>query len=138
MAKFKVELPNEIIKQMATLEKDTTKMLQEMTEAGAKVVESNIKMNVPHTWLGKSIMNCLKVTDPYYTPTDDGINTKVAFYGYFMNENNKKTPAPLVANVTEFGRSDNSYPKKPFMRKSFKKSQIQKAMLDIQKKYIKE
>ena len=83
-------------------------------------------------------MSCLQITKTYKTPSDDGINTKVAFYGYFKNEDGKIVPAPLVANVTEYGISNSPYPKKPFLRKSFRKAQIEKAMLSVQKKYIKE
>ena len=136
MARFKTELPNDIIKQFATIEKNTDKMLEEMTEAGAKVVLSNIKSSIPSSWYSSNIMKCLKVTKPYKTPSDDGVNTKVAFYGYFINRHNEKIPAPLVANVTEYGRHNSPYPKKPFLRKSFKKAQIEKAMQAIQDKYI--
>ena len=112
-------------------------MLKEMTEAGAKVVYENIKASVPQDWYASKIMKCLKMTRPYKTPSDDGVNTKVAFYGYFINSNDKKVAAPLVANVTEYGRSDNNpYPKRPFMRRAFNKSKIEKAMQAVQDKYI--
>jgi hypothetical protein len=111
-------------------------MLKEMTKAGAKVVLKNIKANVPSSFHGSNIMKCLKVTRSYETPSDDGINTKVAFYGYFINEQGRRVPAPLVCNVFEYGRSD--FNKRPFLRKSFKESEIEKAMLEVQKKYIKE
>lgn len=136
MAKFKAELPNDIIKEFEKVEKNTDKMLKEMTEAGARVVLSNIKSSVPSSWYSSGIMKCLKVTKPYKTPSDDGVNTKVAFYGYFINRNKERIPAPLVANVTEYGRSNSPYPKKPFMRRSFKKSQIEQAMQAVQDKYI--
>jgi len=136
MARFNAELPNDIIKQFETVEKNTDKMLEEMTEAGARVVLSNIKSSVPQSWYTSNIMRCLKITRPYKTPSDDGVNTKVAFYGYFINRNNEKIAAPLVANVTEYGRSNSPYPKRPFLRKSFKKAQIKKAMQAIQDKYI--
>ena len=136
MAKFELELSNDIMKQFSDLDKNLDKMLGEMTEAGARVVLENIKTNVPHSWFSSNIMKCLKVTKTYKTPSDDGVNTKVAFYGYFINRNGEKIPAPLVANVTEYGRSNSSYPKKPFMRKSFKKAEIEKAMEKIQDKYI--
>lgn len=137
MAKFKAELPNDIIKDFEKVEKNTDKMLAEMTEAGAEVVYNNIKASVPSSWHKSDIMKCLKVTKTYKTPSDDGVNTKVAFYGYFTNKNGEKIPAPLVANVTEFGRSNSPYPKKPFLRKSFKKAQIEKAMEQVQDQYIK-
>ena len=137
MARYNVELPNDIIKQFASLDKNTSKMLEEMTDAGAKVVMENIKAAVPNSWASSNIMKCLQVTKPYRTPSDGGVNTKVAFYGYFKNKDGKKTPAPLVANVTEYGRKNAPYPKKPFLRRSFKKAQIEKAMLAVQEKYIK-
>lgn len=136
MARFKAELPNDILKQFEGVEKNTDKMLSEMTEAGAKVVYENIKASIPSSWYSSNIMRCLKITKTYKTPSDDGINTKVAIYGYFVNRNGERIPAPLVANVTEYGRSNSPYPKKPFMRKSFKKSQIEKAMQAVQDKYI--
>lgn len=136
MAQFSAQLPNDLIKQFESLEKNTDKMLKEMTEAGAQVVHDSIKNNVPASWRSSNIMKCLKVTKPYKTPSDDGINTKVAFYGYFINRNGEKIPAPLVANVTEYGRSNSPYPKRPFLRRSFNKEKIEKAMLEVQKKYI--
>lgn len=136
MARFKAELPNDIIKQFESLEKNTDQMLAEMTEAGANVVLQNIKASMPHSWYSSNIMKCLKVTKTYKTPSDDGVNTKVAFYGYFINRNGERIPAPFVANVTEYGRSNSPYPKKPFMRRSFKKAQIEKAMQAVQDKYI--
>lgn len=136
MARFNIELPNDIIKQFDSLDKNTTKMLEEMTEAGAKVVHENIKASVPQSWYASNIMKCIKMTRPYKTPSDDGVNVKVAFYGYFINGNGRKTPAPLVANVTEYGRSNSPYPKKPFMRRAFNKSKIEKAMQAVQDKYI--
>lgn len=136
MARFKAELPNDIIKQFEGVEKNTDAMLAEMTEAGAKIVLANIKANVPSSWHSSNIMKCLKVSRTYKTPTDDGVNTKVAFYGYFKNKNGEIIPAPLVANVTEYGRSNSPYPKQPFLRKSFKKGDIERAMQAVQEKYI--
>ena len=134
MAKFDLELPNDIIKQMETISDDYEKIFGEMTKAGAEVVMENIKASVPKGIRDSEMMHCLKMTEVYKTPSDDGINTKVAFYGYFTNENGEKTPAPLVANVVEYGRSNMKFPKKPFMRRSFKKKQIEAAMLKAQKK----
>ena len=136
MAKYKAELPNDIIKQFSKLEKNTDKMLSEMTEAGARLVYNNIKTSVPSSWYSSGIMKCLKVSKTYKTPSDDGVNTKVAFYGYYINRNGERIPAPLVANVTEYGRSNSPYPKKPFMRKSFNRAKINKAMQAVQDKYI--
>lgn len=136
MARFDMELPTELLSVFSTLEKNEQKMLKDMTKAGAKVVLKSIKQHVPSSFHGSRIMNCLKMTKSYRTPSDDGINTKVAFYGYFTNKNGRKVPAPLVCNVFEYGRSN--FPKKPFLRQSFNSKAIEKAMLEAQKKYIKE
>lgn len=140
MAKMEVELPTELMKVFEELGEDTQKMLEEMTQEGAKTVLANVKANVPPSFHGSNIMQCLKMTNPYKTPSDGGINSKVAFYGYFMNHNGKKSykvPAPLVCNLFEYGRSNSPYPRHPFMRKSFKKGQIEAAMMKVQDRYIK-
>ena len=134
MAKFELQLPTEIMKDFQRIYKDSDKIFGEMTKAGAEVVEKNIIANVPQNIRKSKMMDCLKLTKVYKTPSDDGINTKVGFYGYFENEDGKVVPAPLVANVFEYGRSNSPFPKQPFMRKSFKKSQIEQAMLKAQKR----
>lgn len=134
MAIFNEELPNDLIKQFETLDADCEKMLGNMTQAGAEVVYKNVMGNIPESLKKSKIMKCLKKTKVYRTKSDDGINTKVAFYGYFKNKRGIETPAPLVANIFEHGTSTVS--KQPFMRKSFKKSEIEKAMLQEQEKYI--
>lgn len=136
MASFKLELPNDLIKQISNLETNAELMMSEMTQAGAKVAFNNLKSNIPDSFRNSDIMNCLKITKVYKTPSDDGINSKVAFFGYFINHNGVKTPAPLVVNVFEFGSS--KIKKKPFVRKSFNKKQIELEMLKVQDKYIKE
>jgi hypothetical protein len=138
MARFNVELPNDIMKQFETVDKNTDKMLAEMTKAGAEAVLQSVRASVPASWRSSNIMQCLRITKSYKTPSDDGVNTKVAFYGYFIDEDGRRKAAPLVANVTEYGRSNSPYPKKPFMRKSFNKAKITKAMEEVQKKYIPE
>lgn len=135
MAKFKVELPTELIKEMQKLERNTEKMMGEMTKAGAEIVERNIRANVPESFKSSNIMKCLKMTKVYKTPTDEGINTKVAFYGYFINKQGKRVPAPLVANA--FDKGTTKIKKKPFIRRSIKKAQIEEAMQKVQDRYLK-
>lgn len=134
MAKFNMELPNDLMKQFEALDVNTEKMLGSMTNAGAEVVYKNVMSNIPKSFKNSNIMKCLQKTKVYKTPSDDGINTKVAFYGYFTNSRGVETPAPLVANVFEKGTS--TVKKQPFMRKSFKKSEIEKAMLAEQEKFL--
>lgn len=132
MAKFNLELPESIIKDFEKIYKDSDKIFGAMTKAGAEVVEKNMIANVPEGIRNSKMMACLKLSDVYKTPSDDGINTKVAFYGYFENDEGKRVPAPLVANVFEYGRSNLPFPKHPFMRKSFRKKDIEEAMLKAQ------
>lgn len=134
MAKFTMELPKEIIKDFDKVYKNSEQIFGGMTKAGAEVAYSNIKSNLPDHFRGSHIMDCMRITRVYKTPSDDGINTQVGFYGYFVNEDGKRTPAPLVANMFEYGSSKRKYPKHPFLRKSFRKAQIEKAMLEAQKK----
>ena len=131
MAKFMLELPDAVMKDFKKIHDNTEDIFGAMTEAGAKVVVKNIQANVPESFKRSKIMDCLRRTRIYKTPSDDGINTKVAFYGYFEKHNGVVTPAPLVANVFEYGSS--KFKKQPFLRKSFNKRQIQKAMLEAQK-----
>jgi hypothetical protein len=135
MAKFDMQLPKDIIKDIEFINNNSDNIFGQMTKAGAETVYTNIKTNIPRNFVGSNIMNCLKITKIYKTPSDGGINTKVGFYGYFINENGVETPAPLVANVFEYGSS--KFTKRPFFRKSFKKAQIEKAMLEAQKQYSK-
>jgi len=152
MAKFSIELPNDIIKEFEKLNKNSHKMLEEMTQAGAEVVYKNVKENMKSSFKNSSkLAHYLKITKSYTTPSDDGVNTKVAFYGYYKED--EKTfsltsksgksysyngiPVPLIVRAREYGSSSGEA-KKPFFRKSFKKAQIEKEMLKVQEKYIKE
>lgn len=136
MATFEEQLPTELMEQFEYLDKSAETMLKEMTREGAKTVLANVKSNVPPSFIKSGIMKCLKLTRSYKTPSDDGINTKVAFYGYFENEDGKRTPAPLVCNLFEYGRSNSPYPRHPFMRRSFVSSEIESAMNKVQDKYL--
>ena len=134
MAKFQMELPTELMRNFKKIYDNADEIFGQMTQAGAEVVEKNIRANVPNGIKDSNMMDCLKVTKVYKTPSDDGINTKVGFYGKFIDKDGREKIAPLVANVFEYGRSNSPFPKQPFMRKSFKKGDIEQAMLKAQRK----
>lgn len=139
MARFVGGLPDDVIKMFETLERDSQKIFGEMVKAGAEVAQANVKAKMPQK-LRAGLINsgdAIRVTRVYKTPSDDGINCQVMIDGYFTNRYGQKTPAPLVANMFEYGSSSREYPKEPFFRSSFNKSQIETAMLKIQEKYIK-
>lgn len=135
MAGFKVELPNELIKNFNDIADNSEKMLGEMTQAGAEVVYKTVKSNMKSSFKDTtSLEKGLKVTKSYRTKSDDGINTKVGFYGYKEDG----TPIPLIALAREYGTSRGEK-KKPFFRKAFKQeSAITSAMLKVQERYIKD
>ena len=131
MGKFEMQLPEEIMRDIEKIYSNSEEIFGEMTKAGAEVVYKTVKGSVPASFKDSEIMRCLKITRTYKTPSDDGINTKVGFYGYFTNKEGKKVPAPLVANVFEYGNSTTGF-KKPFFRKAFKKGEIEQAMYEAQ------
>jgi hypothetical protein len=132
MAKFNAELPNELIKEFEELGANCTEMFGEMVEAGAETVYNNVQGNMTRAFKDTaSLEKGLKKTRVYKTPSDDGVNVKVGFYGY----NSKGVPIPLIAMAREYGTSSGER-KKPFFRKSFKKTEIEQAMERVQEKYI--
>ena len=137
MARFEEILPTDLIKQFETLELNTEKMVGEMVQAGAEVARQNIEAKMPRAFREALGSDNIIVSRVYKTPSDDGINCQAMIVGYFTNKNGEKIPAPLVANVFEYGRSNSPFPKQPFFRQSFNKGQIEKAMLRVQEKYIK-
>ena len=147
MAKFELELPNVIIKGFEKLNKNIDGILGEMTKEGAEYVADNMKANAP-----SDIKPFVKTSKTYKTPSDGGINTKTYISGYlpFSNPNrsyferkggsgksyrtNKGVPADFLAQLYEYGRSNAPFPKRPFMRKSFRKKEIERVMLNKQNK----
>ena len=141
MAKFDVELPNDLIKEFEKLEKDCTKIFGEMVDAGAETVLKNVKSNMSSAFEStESLDKGLKKTKIYKTPSDDGTNVHIGFYGYVPDSPKTErhpngTPIPLIAMAREFGTSRGEA-KKPFFRKSFKQTEIEQAMKRVQDKYI--
>ena len=72
MAKFKVELPNDLIKQFEKLEINTPQMLEEMTRAGAKVVEDLVRAKMPKALYEALEERDVRLSKTYRTPSDDG------------------------------------------------------------------
>ena len=155
MARFNSELPYDLIKQFADLETSSEKMIEEMVDKGAKVVEKNIRHNIIGKFENPSeILEYLRITKVYKTPSDGGINRKIAFYGYKSTKNGKSfkitkqlkngkkqtyeyegVPVPLIVAAREYGTSSGEK-KKPFIRKSFRKSEIEAEMKKVQEKYL--
>lgn len=156
MAKFEAELPTEILKDVDFLKSNAADIFGKMTRAGAEVVKKQIASNATRAFDGKTagkLNSKLKITKTYDTPSDGGINTKVAYYGYIPRSDGKKVkikggsypgvPAPLLASLREFGaRSGGGMPeplkrywtKRPFVRPAFDNTgAIKAAMLKTQR-----
>lgn len=156
MAKFTAELPTDILKDFDFLQKNAVKIFGEMTRAGAEVVKSQIEAGARRAFRSRTAAKLnakLKITRIYETPSDGGINTKVAYYGYIPKSDGKPfkikgntypgVPAPLLASLKEFGaRGGGGMPeefkqywtKNPFIRPAFEKTEaIESAMLKAQK-----
>lgn len=146
MAQFKMNLPKDIIEDFEKIYNNSDAIFGAMTKAGAEVVQKNIENFAPLPEMAQNV----RLTRTYKTPSDDGINTKVYITGYLPFRNGrtsftrmargklytteKGVPLAFLANLYEYGRSTAPFPKKPFLRKSFKKNEIEKAMLEAQKK----
>ena len=157
MAKFNLELPTEIIKDIQKIHDKTEDIFGAMTKAGAEVVLHNVKSTAPLPEIAEGV----RLSKVYKTPSDGGINTKVYFKGTVpfkggrasftrrgrvggaQYTTNKGVPVEFLAMVWEYGTSqrftnNGSYRgyigKKPYFRKAFKKEQIEKAMLEVQKR----
>ena len=142
MAKFQGEVPNELMKMFEDLETNCENIFGEMCKAGAETVYNKVQSNMGKAFADtKTLEKGLKITKVYKTPSDDGINVHIGFYGYNADKKTKKhpngVPIPLIAMAREYGTSAGEA-KKPFFRKSFKKKDIEQAMKQVQDKYIKE
>lgn len=133
MAKIVADIDDSVLKDISYIDKQFDNIFGGMTKAGAEVVYKNVIANLPESLRSSGFSSHVKLSKVYRTPSDDGINTKVMIAGYFINKDGRKTPAPLVASMFEHGSSKRNYPKQPFFRKSFKKSQVMKAMEEAQK-----
>ena len=155
MAKLTLELPTDLIKQFDTLEEATETTFGKMTKAGAEVVKKNIQKNMGIAFKGstKSKMEAgLKITKTYKTPKTGMIGNFVGFYGYipFSDPNRKYfrrkggngdyydtdlgVPRDFLAKLAEYGSS--RHPKKPFIKKSAKKKEVEQAMQETLDKEV--
>ena len=135
MAGFDLELPDDLVSNLKMITENTDEMFGRMTKAGADVVYKEVMNNMKSSFKStKSLEKGLRITKTYKTKSDDGINTKVGFYGY----SDKKIPIPLIALAREYGTSRGEK-KKPFFRKAFNNTTaIENAMLKVQEEYIDE
>ncbi len=152
MARLKLELPTDLIKQFETLEKTTDDVMSKATKAGAEVVYKNIKNNMSSVFSGstKSKMEAgLKITRTYKSPKKETIGNFVGFYGYIpfsdpnrkvfrrkgaggtAYETTKGVPREFLANLYEYGSNEKGISGSRFIKKSQKTKEIEKAMQEV-------
>ena len=154
MAKIEMELPNDVINKFQELDRNSDKIFGEMVEKAGEYVYQLIRANMKMVFkTTDSLEQGLIKTRVYKTPSDDGINVHIGFYGYTKGEkpvkvtttsksgkkytyNRSGVPIPLIAMAREYGTSRGEA-KKPFLRKSFKKKEIEAVMQSVENKYIK-
>ena len=156
MARFQMELPNAIVKDIQKVYNSTDQIFGAMTQAGAEVAARNIRSKVPIPEIASGV----RISRVYKTPTDDGINTKVYVSGYAPFKNGRTTfvrrgrvggkqytstkgvQLDFQAQIYEYGTSPRFTEvggyrgfigKKPFFRKGFKKDQINAVMEKVQR-----
>lgn len=141
MAKFGLELPDDILKDVAALDVSAERMMGEMCQAGSTIVLAGVKSALAGSFATtRSLLQGLKVTRVYKTPSDDGINVKIGFWGYSRFHKNKTypdgVPIDLIANAREYGTSRGEAPR-PFFRRQFRqKAAIEAAMQSVQDRYL--
>lgn len=141
MAKYSVELPNEIIEELTGRSDNIVKIMGSMLEAGGKVTERDVRANIAGSFKTPGeILRGLKLTR-VYSNADGGRSIKLGFYGYNKSHTSKKypggVPIALIAAAREYGTSSGESAK-PFFRKAFKRAGIDAAMQQVHDKYIKE
>ena len=140
MAKCKMELPVEVMKEIQALSENSEKMMSEMLIAAAEVVYSEVEINLGKSFKStRALIKGLRITKVYHTKSDDAINIKVGFYGYDSSRISEKypkgVPIPLIALAREYGTSRGEK-KKPFFRKAFSQKKIEQAIQKAQDRYI--
>ena len=151
MARLKLELPTDLIKQFETLEKKSDEIMGKATKAGAEVVYKNIKNNMGSVFKSstKSKMEAgLKITRTYKSPKKETIGNFVGFYGYIpfskpnqvfrrkgangtYYETTKGVPIDFLANLYEYGSNEKKITGSRFIKKAQKPKEIEKAMQEV-------
>ena len=148
MARFKMALPETTIKSLEKLAKNSKDVFGTMLEAGAQTVVQNVRKNINLSSAANAkMLKGLRISKPYFTPSDGAINIKIYFSGYMPFSGNrtkftrngyttkKGVPRSFIAQVREFGRHARM-PSIPFFRKSFNGSQIRSAMLKARREAL--
>lgn len=141
MARYALEIPNDVISELEKRDTKLESITDEMLEAGGKVVYARAEGNISKSFKNPAPIKAGLRLTRVYKNSDDGKSIKVGFYGYYKGRKTKKYPAgvpiPLIAAAREYGTSSGEAAK-PFFRKSFNRPAINAAMQAVHDKYIKD
>ena len=132
MAKFSAELPTDLIKEFERMDIDSDDMFSDMVDAGLNCIYQNINASMNRAFKStKSLRKGFVKTKPKRLKRSDGFGGFVGFDGY----TDDGTPIPLIAMAREYGTSRGEA-KRPFVRTSVHKGEIESAMLKVQNNYL--
>lgn len=146
MARFEAEIPLEMMKELERFaDSGASDMIDEMLDKASERVEENIRRRARRVFKNPDkVLKGLVRTKVYITnkgdPADEAKAIKVGFIGYVPGSPKTKrhpygTPIPLIAQAREYGTSSGEA-KKPFIRPSFNKREIENIMSEVQEKYL--
>ncbi len=122
-----MKLPEETLLKLSRLGKNIDRISAAMLEEGAAVLQEQAEKNLSEVvgsgtkYKSRStggLQQLVKLSKVYKISNGDS-HIKVGVWGYYY-PNGKETPAPLVANVLEHGRSDMAA--KPWLKPAISKA----------------
>lgn len=125
IAKYVKTVPDDVLRDLQELDETSESIFKAMVSAGAADALQRVYARLPKGIYNSRMRKNLMITKAYWTPSDEGYNCRVAFYGYFRNRDKRLYPAPLVANMFEYGsKRGRKYPRQSFMVQAFAPSLI--------------
>lgn len=103
MAKFKGELPTDILNDIDFVNQNAGHIFGEMTRAGAEHAADTMRRRTNQAFKGglaEKVNSKLKVTKTYVTKRDKAINTAARYYGYISTD---KKPFYLSMKGRKYG-----------------------------------
>ncbi len=127
MARCRIKLPEETLSKLSRLGKNIDRISAAMLEDGAAVIQEQAAKNLEavigsgtkHKSRSTGGLRQLVKQSRVYKIANGDSHIKIGVWGYYY-PNGKKTPAPLVANVLEHGRSDMAA--KPWLKPALSKA----------------
>ena len=137
-----VKLPDDLMKQLNTFDKNTDEIIGKALTAGAKIAEAQVRKNLNAVLSGESsgqLQRSLGVSPVKIGGKNNSPSVRV---GFPEPRRDGKANA-MVANILEYGSKKHNQSAKPFMKpaadstKSAAKAEIRRVFDEEAKKYLK-